>query len=64
MIPAVFRNARYEARLNLAEQRIMACAEMLNAQAEALAALTFMVRSMAEPDIRMAKTERAFGKGH
>jgi hypothetical protein len=67
-IPAVFRNPRYEARLALAEQRIIALAEMVALQAEALRNLGVFVAYSNDserlipplPEVR----GRAFGMGH
>ncbi len=68
MIPAVYRNARYEYRLARLEAQVVELAQMCVMQAEALRGLgIFVARAQdvethipALPDIR----GRAFGMGH
>jgi hypothetical protein len=63
LIPAVYRNGRYEHRLEVAEARILQLAFELQ---RALGMIEHMANAM-NPDKQMPslpETPRAFGRGH
>ncbi len=61
MTPAVFRNARYESRLEVAESRILQLAFELQ---RAMGLIEQMAKAVEHQIPALPETPRAFGRGH